>query len=363
MIRSVWGGEVERYFSFPSLFKEEVKLPFIADILKYKSVAIVGLAKNTGKTVCLNYVLQRLSRMKETVAITSIGVDGELTDRVTSTPKPQITIYRNMLFVTAEVHYLQKRLVSEVLDISKKHTALGRLVTARAVQPGKVLISGPADTAGVRELIDSLRQKGVHTTIVDGALSRMSLASPAVTEGLILATGAAFSANIPQLIRKTKYVKRLIELPLIQESWIPKLATIKSGIWAIDDDGNAYDLEIASVFLIEKREKDLFRFGTRLLINGAISDRLLSFLKLQQRNVELIVTDFSKIFATQEVFEAFTREGNRMYSLLRSNLIAITANPYSPAGFILDSHSLCDQMSQELQIPVYDIKRLSGEQI
>ncbi len=257
MIRSVWGGEVERYFSFPSLFKEEVKLPFIADILKYKSVAIVGLAKNTGKTVCLNYVLQRLSRMKETVAITSIGVDGELTDRVTSTPKPQITIYRNMLFVTAEVHYLQKRLVSEVLDISKKHTALGRLVTARAVQPGKVLISGPADTAGVRELIDSLRQKGVHTTIVDGALSRMSLASPAVTEGLILATGAAFSANIPQLIRKTKYVKRLIELPLIQESWIPKLATIKSGIWAIDDDGNAYDLEIASVFF-DRKERERF---------------------------------------------------------------------------------------------------------
>ena len=35
-------------------------MPFIEDILKHKSLSIVGLEKNTGKTECLNYVLSRL---------------------------------------------------------------------------------------------------------------------------------------------------------------------------------------------------------------------------------------------------------------------------------------------------------------
>ena len=35
-------------------------MSFISDILKFKSLSIVGLEKNTGKTVCLNFILDRL---------------------------------------------------------------------------------------------------------------------------------------------------------------------------------------------------------------------------------------------------------------------------------------------------------------
>lgn len=336
------------------------RVPFIDDILRYRSVAIVGLAKNTGKTVCLNYILRRLSTMDTPVAITSIGVDGEHTDRVTSTPKPQVTIYKGMTFVTSEVHYLQRQLVSEIVDVGRKYTSLGRLITANVIQQGKCLISGPAETMGVKALIDQLSARGIQTTLVDGALSRMSLASPAVTDGIVLATGAAFSANIPQLVRKTKYVKQLIELPRVRKEWLPTLSALSSGIWAVDDEGSIHDLEIPSIFLIEKREKDIFRYGTRLFVTGAISDKLLNFLRQQRRQVELIVSDFTKVFATQEVYDAFVREGNRMLSLMHSNLIAVTVNPYSPAGFYLDSETLREQMSRELNVPVYDIMKITS---
>ena len=33
---------------------------FIEEILKYNSIAIVGLAKNAGKTECLNYILRKV---------------------------------------------------------------------------------------------------------------------------------------------------------------------------------------------------------------------------------------------------------------------------------------------------------------
>lgn len=86
------------------------------------------------------------------------------------------------------MHYRSKRLVAEIMDVSTQQTSLGRLVTARAVSSGKALLSGPADTGSLKTLIQGMKRFDVDTTIVDGALSRLSLSSPAVTEAMVLAT-------------------------------------------------------------------------------------------------------------------------------------------------------------------------------
>ena len=78
-------------------------MPFINDILKYRSLSIVGLEKNTGKTVCLNYILRRLNDMKVPVGVTSIGVDGEQVDSVFATAKPEVTLYEGMRFITSSM--------------------------------------------------------------------------------------------------------------------------------------------------------------------------------------------------------------------------------------------------------------------
>lgn len=161
---------------------------FVTNISDFGSLAIVGLEKNTGKTECLNYILGQLGGQAERFALTSVGIDGESRDQVCQTAKPEIEIPEGMIFVTSEKHYREKRLAAEVLDVSLERTALGRLITARAKMSGKLLLSGPSDTAGLKALIDLLKSRGVGTTIVDGALSRLSLASPAVTEAMILAT-------------------------------------------------------------------------------------------------------------------------------------------------------------------------------
>ncbi len=333
-------------------------MPFIKDILSHRSVSIVGIEKNTGKTETLNYVLNRLKTMDTSIALTSIGVDGEQTDRVTSTAKPEITIFEKMLFVTSEKHYFQRHLVSEIMDISDNRTALGRLVTAKAKIQGKCIISGPSDTAGMKKLIEQMKNLHVHTTLVDGALSRLSLASPAVTDAMILATGAAYSANIPQLVRKTKYIQRLIELETVHTSLTKKLQKIKSGMWAIDEQNEMHDLQIPSVFLLDKRKKDIFRYGNRIYVAGAISDKLLQFLGLQNRQTELIIHDFTKVFASQKQFDMFLKKGNSVKSIMRNNLIAVTVNPLAPNGFCLNSETLQNEMKKALQIPVYDIRKI-----
>ncbi|MDY0197671.1 MAG: hypothetical protein RBR68_07635, partial [Tenuifilaceae bacterium] len=215
-------------------------MPFIDDVLTYKSLSIVGLEKNTGKTETLNYILGRLKNMDKRIALTSIGIDGESRDIVTNTQKPEIRIYNGMIFISAEKHYLQRRITSEILEVSNIHTSLGRLIIAKAISSDKVLLSGPADTHNLKALITSMAKYDIDLTLVDGALSRLSLASPAVTDGMILTTGAAYSANIPVLVRKTKYVHDLINLPEVEPELKEKLDLVDSGIIAIDRENNLH---------------------------------------------------------------------------------------------------------------------------
>ena len=333
-------------------------MPFVKNVVAHKSVSVIGLEKNTGKTETLNYVLKRLRTTEKQIAITSIGLDGERVDSVTQTQKPEIVVSKGVIFVTSEKHFFEKKLTAEILDVSTQRTAMGRLVTAKALSDGKVILSGPSDTAGVRRLISNLSKWNVDTTIVDGALSRMSLASPSVTDAMILATGAALSANIPQLVRKTNYVKQLIELEPVSVALSEQLQSVKSGIWAIDKENRLHDLDIQSVFMIDKSERDIFEFGTRLYVAGAISDKLINCLRTHSKPVELIIHDFSKVFASQLNFDSFLQGGNTMKSLYKNKLIAVTINPLAPNGLMLNTETLQKALEEALNIPVYDVMEL-----
>jgi hypothetical protein len=204
-------------------------------------------------------------------------------------------------------------------------------------------------------MLDSM---GCNLSIVDGALSRLSLASPTVTEAMILATGAAVSANVKQLVSKTKFLHNLILLDEVDSDLREKLSTIPSGLWAVDDDGFPHDLGIASVFLIDRSEQDILRYGKTLFASGAVSDRLLRILAAKEKGITLIARDFTKLFITPEAYVEFTRRDGRLMVLQRSKLIAVTLNPTSPQGFLLDSASTCHALADALQTPVYDVKKI-----
>lgn len=332
-------------------------MPFVENIRNYRSLSIVGLEKNTGKTVCLNYLLGRLSRLGVSTAVTSIGVDGEQVDSVYATAKPEVTLYEGMQFITSKKHYFQRQLVSKILAVDERRTALGQLVTSEVVCAGKVLLSGAATTGVLRQQIEQFRRNNVQLTVVDGALSRLSLASPTVTEAMILATGAAVSPNVQQLISRTKFVFRLINLPEVDEGLRETLSRIESGLWIVDADGQAHDLGIASVFLLGQDNKDLFAQGNTLFVSGAVSDRLLKFLTSRPniKDIKLIVRDFTKLFVTPEVYNYYVRSGGTLEVLQRSNLVAVCLNPTSPQGYTLNSEETCQRLSEALNCPVYDV--------
>lgn len=234
-------------------------MPFIKDIKNYKSIATIGLEKNVGKTETMNYILKRLRNEGVVTGVTSIGIDGETVDIVTETSKPEITIYEGMIFITSEKHYIKKRFQAEILDVSEKSTALGRLVTARALGEGKVLLSGPSNGTWVKDIIDKVLKKDVDSVLVDGALSRLSVGSPIITEGIVLSTGAAVSINPKEIIKKTKHIINLLKLESLDERKKDKILNLDDGIYKILWEKDVINkLPIKSILNFSQLEENIF---------------------------------------------------------------------------------------------------------
>ncbi len=331
----------------------------ISRILPLRSLSIVGMAKNTGKTVCLNYVLEQLQHTDRVVAVTSIGLDGEKTDQVTQTEKPEIELAEGMFFVTSEYHYRQRQLLSEICQVSGEMTSLGRLVTARVLQRGKVILTGPASTERVRALIGQMDELGVDLTIVDGALSRKSPASPAITEGLILSTGAAIAPDLASVVSKTRFVYQLTQLPEYDSPLSETLMWSEPGICAIEE-GVLYPLPIASPLLFTKCKDKLFSHGTTLFVSGIVTDNMLEYLRMQPnvKDICLIVKDFTKIFVSPIVLGGFLQKGGRLMVVKRPKLLAICINPVSPTGFKVESERMRAALQEVVEVPVYDVRKM-----
>lgn len=332
-------------------------MPFISEIIKCNSLSIVGLEKNTGKTECLNYILKRLPQENYKVAVTSIGIDGETVDNVTKTSKPEIHIENGVYFSTSEAHYRKRKLYSELVDITEEWSSLGRIVTAKALCGGKVLLSGPSSGTALKRWMESLNAFGVDLRIVDGALSRLSLASPAVSEAMILSTGAALSANMNTLVRKTAFVVELIGIEVAERQYIDMFMGVENGIWGVDDNGEAIDFKIQSSLSFNGFNSDIAKKCRVIYVSGALTERFLKILIGMEREILLLVRDFTKIFVSELVYREFSKRGGSIKVLQRSKLIAVCVNPTSPEGYVMDSDLLCENLERAIGLPVYDIVR------
>ncbi len=331
-------------------------MPLIEEVSKYGTVSVVGVDKNTGKTECLNYLLRGLAARGRRVAVTSVGVDGERVDQVSLTAKPEITLTEGTLFSTSEKHYRGRQLVAEVLDVSRDATALGRVVTARVLAGGKVLLSGPSSNAGLRQWTKTAAgEYGAEICLIDGALSRLSPASPALSQAMVLATGAAYSASMDTLVRHTRFVCDLVDLGVSDVA--PAAQEIKHGVWALDDRGGLHDLGMPSAFAMERAGGDMFAHGNRFYVAGALGGRFLRAVMRAGEGAEVVVPDFTHIFVPPELFREFTARGGRVSVLQRTRLIAVCVNPFSPRGYGLDADELRGRMERSLGVPVYDIRK------
>ena len=176
----------------------------------YTSLSLAGMCKNAGKTTVLNRILQDMGKKDVSLALTSIGRDGESTDVVTGTGKPRIYVREGTLFATAAGLLHNCDTTGEILRTTGIHTPLGEVVLLRARSDGFIDLAGPSMNQQLIELSAIFKAYGPEKILIDGAISRKSLGSRRVTEAVLLCAVASLLRGVGVGVSATVYVRTVL---------------------------------------------------------------------------------------------------------------------------------------------------------
>lgn len=301
---------------------------------QYRSVSIVGMCKNAGKTTVLNAMLCAHSSEGLNVAITSIGRDGERVDIVTGTDKPPVFVKKGTFIATAEQLLSKADITQRIMDVTDVSTPLGRVVLVEALSDGFVELAGPSMTGELMDLIQRFYAMGADKVIIDGAVSRRSSAQPAICEAVILCTGASYCADRNKLIEDTAYVAELLTLK-------------KSQRCGVIVSGELIDAVRSNV------DSNVF------CVCGALTDKMLRPLiesNYPQKTLELVVQDGSRVLASRSTYSKCLARGISLWVQNEMKLIFVTVNPRSATGEDMEGIGLIDALRQRINVPVYNVK-------
>ncbi|MEI8113760.1 MAG: hypothetical protein WCI54_09020 [Bacteroidia bacterium] len=193
------------------LNNEHIK-PYLLQKLQDKTAFIAGNAKNAGKTTFLNYLLPILRTSGNPLVYTSIGVDGEDFDRITSQRKPQIVAVAGDFVVTTSKALQNKGF--QLVEAFPFNTTAGQIVMGKATRPTKVELIGPEDNESLASILEVIKtQHQITTVLIDGAINRITqLASAANPVYVFVAT--VDSRNVNEIMSELKRLSVLNEIPV-----------------------------------------------------------------------------------------------------------------------------------------------------
>lgn len=335
--------------------------PTLSELIRpYRSISIIGMCKNAGKTTALNRIIREINGDGRVLALTSIGRDGEDKDLVTGTKKPGIRVERGTLVATASDLILRHCDVTrEIIGTTGISTPMGDVVLLRARSDGSIQLAGPSITNQLARVREEFFRHGADVVIIDGALSRKTLCSRRVTEATVLCTGASYNKNIETVVEDTAYHCRILTLPETED---PALRALAAG-----------DEDFRGMVLLGKQEpwtapaglslEDALRRpeaqGTEtVFFGGAMSDFLMKPLLMSSaplKGLTFVVRDSSKILLKRENYERIARRGVTLKVLDTVNLVAVTVNPFSAYGFHFSAQELMARMEARVGLPVIDV--------
>jgi hypothetical protein len=319
-------------------------------------ISVVGLAKNTGKTTTLLYLIESLGVAAGRLALTSTGRDGEAVDEITRRDKPAVTVREQTLATTSE-RSLGRAAGLTVVRETPYMTATGAILVVRADTAARVVLEGPTTTAEMGRLVaDLIGREGAGRVIIDGSLDRIAAAAPGISEGVILATGAILGPDRATAIRKTRHAADLF---MVEPSQVCPPDTESARHWAVSADGAHWDVcEGSAVTDLGAIVGMLKKGGRWVFVSGAVTDEVLEALMEGRLFPTVIANDATRLFVSERVLARYREEGGAVRVRRPITLIALTVNPHNPEGVDFDPDGFLAEMRQAIpDVPVFDIVR------
>lgn len=301
----------------------------IQQLQSVRSMSIVGMCKNAGKTTMLNWLLAHSGRGR-VLGLTSIGRDGESTDVVTGTEKPSIFVPAGTLIATAKDMLWLGDVTKEILVSTGIPTPLGEVIIMRARSDGYVQLAGPSITTQLKSVSQTFFDLGAEQSIIDGALGRKSLGARQVAEGIVLCTGASYHMRMEKVIADTVSIYRIMNLPKAQTVPAAPEGTLEQ---CLKEQGEAF-------------------------VTGALTDSMV--LPLLRAGVlrknRLVVADPSKVLLSPDTLDKMQLREVRLETAEAARTLCITVNPVSAYGWKFDKDEFRARLQEAVDIPVINVK-------
>ena len=326
-----------------------------------RSLAVIGLVKNAGKTTVVNALM---ANCRHLFGLTSLGLDGERVDHLTGLSKPRIAPPPGTLIATTRGSLDRSHYAMELLEELPYRTPLGRVVIGRAGREGQVEVSGPTTLAELRGTILRLQALGAEQVLVDGAINRLGSASPRVSDGLVMATGGMVGETLDEALEITAATLDALLLPAASPETVDLIAPYLEGrerAVSFDERGAATLLELPTIVgegVTVAREVQ--RLGTRtLFIAGALTQEFVEDLTRvlpPRRALRLVVRDATVLVLPAASIARMPRRGIALEVLTPLRVLAVTANPfrvpqpYQPRVFF---NAVVDAVGD--RVPVFDV--------
>ncbi|OLR56417.1 hypothetical protein BHK98_10245 [Hornefia porci] len=329
---------------------------------EYKTLSIVGMAKNAGKTTALNYLIEEADDEMIRLGITSTGRDGETSDLVTGTEKPRVYLYEDtVVSVPAQLYELAEAGL-EILELTKFGTAIGDIMLCRVAESGYVQIAGPVATADNKKMCARMFDLGAELILIDGAIDRKSIAAPETSDAIILSTGAVLSRSLKKVVEETSHIVNLYRLPELEDETARQALAETRGeerVTLIDRDGGVQRLELATGLGGSRFIDDAITEDTRYVyIPGAFTNSVIADIQTEKlKRVRFILKDPTRIFINVMDWRQLIKRGFSVSVLKNIRIAAVTVNPFSPGGYSFEHGVLRDTMQEALpDIPVIDVR-------
>ncbi|NOY09438.1 MAG: hypothetical protein GXP33_11430 [Spirochaetes bacterium] len=329
---------------------------------RVRYLAIIGLAKNTGKTVTFNKIIDEAIEIGLEPVLMSYGRDGEKIDAVTRQKKPRIRVPPGCIFITAAGAYEKSDITASLIEKTGFNTVLGDINIYRSAgKGGEIELVGVNSNIQLKKIKKLIRNRG-DLFLIDGAIDRRSSAVPLLTDGFVLATGAVVGNTEELVVKKTLDEVRKLTLPKVDDPVLIKYARdlFEKGEGAVVEHNYKYGILTPDKTFgnIQQIKSLKIPDPKALILNGALVnvsvEELIFSLKL--KNCKIIVKDFTRVFLDTQNLNLLKNCNIELLVLLSNRLVAVTANPSTPYGINLDSNKLVKSLRINLNgTPVYDL--------
>lgn len=329
---------------------KKILAPLVGDA---SPVTVIGLCKNAGKTTAMRRLMAELE--DECLGLTSVGRDGETTDLVTGTEKPDLYIKKGDLFATGRGMMRLCDGTLEVVALTGVMTPVGEVAVFRALSDGFVQLAGPSAAGQLLPLCGRFAQLGADRVIIDGAAGRKSLAGTGAAGTALLCTGASLDRDMGQVVAETAHVCRLFSCQRPDNAALCRaLDACQTRFALFTPDGEP--LELPTDETGSPRWGKLPREHCVLWVAGGVTDPLLKTLARRGAPLTLAAADPTHVLAGRAAMELFLRSGSRLVVRRELTIAAVGANPWSAYGWHFDAERFVAALRGAVSLPVVNVK-------